>query len=221
MSKLHLLNEKIAVRQIEEQLEGSIVLPEHRLVKHELGVVVAVGNGEYRTGEKKTMWVKEGDIVLYQLGAPQQNNALFKHDGKLIKIFHQGDVIARLKEPKVKIENFEIVGDWVLLSVDVEQGIIIVPEKVAPSESFIFKLFQKGAGFKLPGLEIGEEVMPERGRCAPIEIGEKTYVFTHQDFIHGYKKDDGKPVEDPSRPKLDLSNLVIEDSVPTPTEEAK
>jgi co-chaperonin GroES (HSP10) len=185
MSKLHLLNEKIAVQEIREELQGSIALPEHRLIKHELGRVVAVGNGKYRTGENKTMWVKEGDIVLYQLGAPQQNNALFKIDGKPLKVFHQGDVIARLSSPTVKMENFAIVGNWVLLSVEVEQGVILVPEAIAPSETFKFRLLQKGAGFDLPGVEIGDEVLPERGRCAPIEIDGKTYVFTLQDFIHG------------------------------------
>ena len=191
---MHLLGEKIAVVEIQEEITGSIILPEHRLIRHELGRVVSVGDGHYRTGEKKDMWVKEGDIVLYQLGAPQQNNAKFKLDGKPIKVFHQGDIIARLKTAVVNMDNFEIVGNWVLLSAEMEESIILVPQTAAAPETFIFKVVQKGAGFAYDGIEIGDTVFPERGRCAPIEIGGKTYVFTLQDFIHGVVKPNGGSV---------------------------
>lgn len=184
MSTLTLFGENIAVKMIEEALEGEIILPQSKFIRHELGLVTAVGDGKYRTGDQKTMWVAQGDVILFQLGGPQVNNATFKLDNEPIRVFHQGDAIARLKTNKVNMDNIQILGDWVLLRVEAQQGVIIVPEQHQPPENFKFYLEQIGAGFKLD-IKVGEEVLPERGRCAPIDIGGKTYVYTHQDFIRG------------------------------------
>lgn len=215
MSKLHLFNERVAVVEVKEELSGSILLPEHRLLVHQLGRVVATGDGKYRSGKSETIWVKEGDIVLYQLGGPQVNNSLFKLDGKPIRVFHQGDIIARLKKPKVNMENFEIVGNWVLLSAQQEHLVILVPQAAAAPESFIFTVVQKGAGVTV-GVEVGDTVYPERGKCAPIELDGKVYVWTLQDFLFGKVKPDGTET-DPSRPKLDMSDILVQDAVVTTT----
>lgn len=189
MKTLKLFREMIAVKSAKEEVKGSIIMPENRLIRHDLGEVVSIGDGHYRTGENKTIWVKPGDLIMFQLGGPQQNNSLYKINGESTRVFHQGDAIARLKTNLVTLENFEILGDWVLLTVAIDQGLIVVPEKVASPETFKFHLLQKGAGFKLD-IEIGDEVIPERGKCAPIEVDGKTYVFTHQDFLHGALKED-------------------------------
>jgi co-chaperonin GroES (HSP10) len=184
MSILTLFGENIAIQMIEETIEGEIILPQNKFIRHELGRVLSVGDGKYRTGEAKTMWVAPGDIIMFQLGGPQVNNATFKLDGKPIRVFHQGDAIARLKTNTINMDNIQILGDWVLLRVEVQQGTIIVPEQHQSPENFRFYLEQIGAGFKLD-IKVGEEVLPERGRCAPIDINGKTYVYTHQDFIRG------------------------------------
>jgi co-chaperonin GroES (HSP10) len=184
MSTLTLFGENLAVEMIEEQMEGEIVLPQNKYVRHEIGRVLATGDGKYRTGETKPVWVKPGEFVMYQLGGPQINNAGYKLDEKPIRIFHQGDAIARLKTNKINMENIQILGDWVLLRVETPKGIIVIPEQHTPPETFKFYLEQKGENFKLD-IAIGEEVLPERGRCAPIEINGKTCVYTHQDFIRG------------------------------------
>lgn len=177
--------EKIAVKEAKEELEGSIMMPDHRHVKRELGEVVAVGDGHYRTGEKKPIFVKPGDIVLYQLGGPQMINATYKIGDQPLKIFHQGDCIARLKSNVVNMENFEILGNWVLLRVEIQQSLIEVPERFAQPDQLRFFVEQIGEGFEMPDIKIGTEVFPERGKCSPIEIGQGTYVYTLQDFIHG------------------------------------
>jgi co-chaperonin GroES (HSP10) len=182
---LRLYAEKIAVKEVKEELQGSIVLPEHRHVKQELGEVLAVGDGKYRTGEERPMFVKPGDIVMYQLGGPQMAAAAYKVGDQPLKIFHQGDAIARLKSNVVTLENFEILGNWVLMKVEVEQSLIHVPEKHATPEQFRFTVQQVGEGFAMPGIKIGSEVFAERAKCAPIEIDGITYVYTVQDFIHG------------------------------------
>ena len=191
MTNLKLLGEKVAVVQAKEELKGSIILPENRMIKFEIGKVIAAGDGKYRDGTERKMWVKPGDLVMYQLGGPQIENSKFKKDGVSIKIFHQGDIIAKLDpladKPdtvQVSMDSFHIMGNWVLLEVKLEQGIIIVPEKSAPSEDFKFVVRQTGAGVELP-IEAGQEVYPERGKCLPVEIDGTTYVYTHQDFLHG------------------------------------
>lgn len=185
MTTLNLFAEKIAVTPVTEELEGSIIFPESRHIRFELGKVIATGNGHYRTGEERQMWVKTGDIIMFQLGGPQIANAVFKLDDKPIKIFHQGDAIARLKTNIVKVEDFEILGNWVLLRPEVEKSLIVIPDKCAPPESFRFFVEQIGAGFAMGNIHIGDEVFPERGKCCPLEIDGKTYVYTLQDFLHG------------------------------------
>jgi len=184
MSTLTLFGENIAVTMIDEQLEGEIILPQNKFVRHELGKVLATGDGKYRTGETKPLWVKPDDIVMYQLGGPQITNSTYKFDNQPIRLFHQGDAIAKLKTNKITMDNIQILGDWVLLRVETQKGIIIIPDQAQPPENFKFYLEQAGAGFKL-NIAVGEEVLPERGRCAPVDVNGKTYVYTHQDFIRG------------------------------------
>jgi len=191
MSTLTLLGENIAVTMVEEQMEGEIILPQNKYVRHELGRVIAVGDGKYRQDPSsatpipdRTIWVKPGDIIMYQLGGPQIGNAAYKLDEQPIRIFHQGDAIATLKTNKITMENIQILGNWVMLRVETQKGLIVIPDQAQPPENFKFYLEQKGAGVTLD-IAIGEEVLPERGRCAPIDINGKTFVYTHQDFIRG------------------------------------
>jgi hypothetical protein len=168
-----------------------------------MGEVLATGDGIYRDGTKREMWVKPGDIVMYQLGGPQIENSKFKLDGTPIKIFHQGDVVARLTSPTITKDTFRIIGNWVLLEVTVRKGIIIVAKEHAPAEEFIFTVHQIGEGVQLP-LKAGQQVFPERGKCLPVDIDGITYVYTHQDFLHG------------ALTEVNISEPVIEDAVPLP-----
>lgn len=179
-----LFNEKVAVKQATEEREGSIILPENRTLKFEMGEVIAVGNGVYRDGTERKMWVKPGDVVLYQLAGPQIENSKFKLNGNPIKIFHQGDIIAKLTSKKITKETFQIIGNWILLEVEVDQGIIFVAKEHAPAEEFKFIVRQVGEGVELP-IVPGQQVYPERGKCLPVEIDGTVFVYTHQDFVHG------------------------------------
>ena len=169
-----------------------------------MGEVLATGNGIYRDGTKRDMWVKPGDIVMYQLGGPQIENSKFKLDGVPIKIFHQGDVIARLTSPTITKDSFRIIGNWVLLEVEVEQNLIIVAKEHAPAEDFQFIVRQVGEGCQIP-IKVGQQVYPERGKCLPVEIDGTTFVYTHQDFLHG------------ALTEVEVSDPVIEDAVPSPS----
>lgn len=199
-----LFGEKIAAKQASEEREGSIILPENRVLKFEIGEIIAIADGKYRDGTVREMWVKPGDIVMYQLGGPQIENSKFKLDGTPIKIFHQGDVIAKLTSKVINRDTFKVIGNWVLLEVKYDQpGVIIVPDKVAPSEDFKFIVAQFGDGVKLP-ITVGQQVYPERGKCLPVDINNTTFVYTHQDFLHG------------ALTEVEITDPVIEDAVPTP-----
>ena len=216
MQNLKLLSEKVAVVEAKEELQGSIILPENRMIKFEIGKVIATGDGKYRDGVTRKIWVKPGDIVRYQLGGPQIENSKFKLRGGPVKIFHQGDIIARLDpvpgKPDSVIVNkdtFHIIGNWVLLEVKLEQGVIIMPEKIAPSEDFKFVLVQKGEGVELP-INVGDLIYPERGKCLPVEIEHVTYVYTHQDYLHGAVQEIA----------IKMPEDAVEDSVTTPSDQA-
>lgn len=199
-----LFNEKIAVKQVKEEMKGSIILPQNRVLKFEMGEVLATGDGTYRDGTKRDMWVKPGDIVMYQLGGPQIENSKFKLNGQPIKIFHQGDVIARLTSLTITRDTFKIIGNWVLLEVEVDQGLIIVAKEHAPAEEFKFIVRQVGEGCQLP-VKVGQQVYPERGKCLPVEIDGTTFVYTHQDFLHG------------ALTEVSVSDPLVEDDAPTPS----
>lgn len=214
MTNLKLIGEKVAVVQAKEEIQGSIILPENRILKFEIGKVVQTADGTYRDGTKQKMWVKPGDYVMYQLGGPQIENSKFKMNGEPVRVFHQGDIVAKIdttpEKPDtvvVNMANFHVIGNWVLLEVKLEQGVIIMPDKIAPSENFKFTLVQKGAGVEIP-VEIGQEVFPERGKCLPVEVERVTYVYTHQDFIHGAL----------TERVIEFVDADIEDSVPSPSE---
>jgi len=57
-------------------------------------------------------------------------------------------------------------------------------------------------------IKVGQMVYPERGKCLPVEIDGVTYVYTHQDFLHGALEE------------VSVADAVIEDVVPSPTASA-
>ena len=62
-----LFNEKIAVKQVTEEIKGSIILPQNRVLKFEMGEVLATGDGQYRDGTKRD----QGHVRDHrQLGSP-------------------------------------------------------------------------------------------------------------------------------------------------------
>ena len=186
--RLRLYGQRIAIQEVKEELEGSILLPETRTKSFYLGRVTAVGDGVDREGKKEPVFFNVGDLVMFQLLGVQDKVSQFVHDGEKVRILQQGDVIARLKATKVSLENFEIAGNWVLLKVDVETGTtLVLPDTARSPDMFTFTVEQKGAGVQYD-FEKGETVYPERMRCNPIEIDSVAYAFVQKDDIHGVAK---------------------------------
>ena len=187
MRKLVLFGEKVALHNLPEVVETTLELPENRSISFNIGEVLAVADGVYRDGTKKTMWVSNGDYVMYMLdgeNGPTTRNAKIKLNGELVHVIHQGDCIARLHGQKITLNEFEILGEYLLLKAfqNEPSGLIIQPKQYAPPEEFRFIVEQTGQGIKLP-LKKGMEVFPEYGKCGPLTIDRETYVFTHADWI--------------------------------------
>jgi len=185
---LKLFGQRIALIEVKEELEGSILLPESRTRSCYMGRVTVVGDGRDPDGTVKPMWVSAGDLIMFQLIGAQAIASQFVHDDNKVRILHQGDAIARLKSNMIKLENFEILGDWVLSKVDMQTGTtLVVPDSARQPNMFTFKLEQKGAGVE-HDIQKGEEIYVERMRCNPIEIDRVTYAFCHKNDVHGVVK---------------------------------
>jgi co-chaperonin GroES (HSP10) len=185
---LKLFGQRIALTEVKEELEGSILLPESRTRSFYIGRIIAVGDGLEPDGKVKPMWVSAGDLVMFQLIGAQVTASQFIHESNKVRILHQGDVIARLKSNVVKMDNFEILGDWVLSKVEMQSGTtLVVPDSARQPDMFTFKLEQKGAGVE-HDIQKGEEVYVERMRCNPVEIDRVTYAFCHKSDVHGVAK---------------------------------
>jgi co-chaperonin GroES (HSP10) len=169
---LQLFGERVAVIAVEEEMQGSIFVPQERNKAYELGRVLAVGDCKRPDGKQQGPWVREGDIVLYQLiGAAHQEATKYVLDGHAIRILNQNDLLGRLSSTSVLLENFEILGNYVLLRAVPGQmsPTIKVPSQFVPRECWRFFVVQKGAGVDIP-INLGQEVYAERDRTTPLEI---------------------------------------------------
>jgi chaperonin GroES len=83
----------IEIREEDEtrQTSGGILLPDSAREKPQRGVVVAVGPGKtLESGQKETMTVKTGDVVLFQ----KYGGTDLKLDGRDLKIVSERDILA-------------------------------------------------------------------------------------------------------------------------------
>lgn len=192
--KLNLAPGKIAVKRLEEKarLKGGIELPASRSKLYDLGEIVCTGDLKkfgYEGKESTTEEFKPGQIVLFQL--PQHVAGLIAHEiGGVIHIFlNVVDIIAKLDNNVISLENFHIAGRFALLRPTVRKAkdqIIIVPDTAeeAKKESIHFSVVQLGKDVQLD-LYTGQEVFPHRGRANPIVIDNEDLCFIDQQFIDG------------------------------------
>jgi len=87
------LGDKIIVERLEaeEKTKGGIYLPESAKEKPKQGKIIAVGPGKtLDSGEKSSLTVKKGDVVLFTSYAGTE----VKHEGKELLIMSEEDVLA-------------------------------------------------------------------------------------------------------------------------------
>ena len=108
-------------------------------------------------------------------------------DGRAIRILNQNDLLGRLSSPNVCLENFEILGEYVLLRAMPGQvsPTIKIPTQYVPRECWQFFVIQKGVGVNIP-ISIGQEIYAERDKTTQLEMQSK----------HKLVSADGHEIED-------------------------
>ena len=96
MKIIPLLDKVVAVEidDAKSQTDSGILLPSSAQEKPCKAKVVAVGDGGYIDGEKVTMLVKAGDIILYSKYAGSE----FKLENETFIILKQADILAKLED---------------------------------------------------------------------------------------------------------------------------
>lgn len=185
---------RVAVKDVAEEFESEIILPSRRQLQYLIGEVVA-------SSDQAKEWVKDGEIVLFQLpinpatGKPMQ--PAISIDGEDLQFLHYKDLIARLPKgnPKVTIDNFQVIGTWVLIRAEFNKpsSLIQLPDSAQEQhhhDMFKFYLVQKGPQCKVD-MNVGEEVVVDANRCNPIEIDGKKFFYTYEDWIYGVNRKKG------------------------------
>lgn len=93
--KLHPLGTHVIVARLEEEdkTSGGIIIPDTAKEKPQKGKIIAVGKGRiFKNGQKKSLDVKEGNIVLFGKYSGDE----FKIDGKECLILDEDDILAVL-----------------------------------------------------------------------------------------------------------------------------
>ncbi|MEW6218366.1 MAG: co-chaperone GroES [Thermodesulfobacteriota bacterium] len=91
--KIRPLNDRILVKRVEEEqkTKGGIIIPDTAKEKPVEGKVVAVGKGKLNDkGERMTLDVKEGDIILFG----KYGGTEVKLEGEEYLILREDDVLA-------------------------------------------------------------------------------------------------------------------------------
>ena len=147
---------------------------------HVLSEVVALGD--------KCKGVGAGDIVLWQNNGIIERNCRYFMDGVPIFVLFRSDLIARLANKMVKLDNFQVLGEWCLVRRVVKQpNLIVLPEAVQESNQDLvikFILEQKGAEVTTE-VELGDELIVDRTRSNPIKINKESFYYIHQSSVLG------------------------------------
>jgi co-chaperonin GroES (HSP10) len=186
MTKItNLFGDRIAVRLVEEEFEGLLVPAPTQQRMYMLSRIVAVGDKAQESSDNYAV----DDIIFWQWnGFVEQHNA-FRVNGERIFVLMRGDLIARLSAQKVTLENFSVLGDWVLVRRTVHQPskLIVLPDQVAQANQEMtmkFHVEQLGKNVELP-LKKGQEVIVDRARTNPLTIGDTDFGYVHKSSVLG------------------------------------
>lgn len=180
-----LFGARVALEVVEEKYEGILTLPpsaKEGRGEHVLSKVIA------RSPEVKAQ-IEVGDILFWQINEIIRKHCGFMFNKKPIIILLVGDMIAKVKDRVVKLENFQVVGDWCLvrrITVQPSNLIILPPSAIDANEDKYVKwvLEQKGDTVETE-MGVGQEVIVDRTRANPIQLGEERFHYIHKNFVIG------------------------------------
>lgn len=197
---MRIRGDRVAIRELTEQVNTSLALPQERNKSYLIGEVLFVGDGTYR-GNTCVMYVRPGEKVLFQMNAIQAANSVYywRHSNNKpepLFIVNIGDLIGRVNSTRVTTEEFEVLGDWVLVEPKVVRGedeLIVIPDtsKDPALNQELFKYYFHSQGkdsrWSLDA-EKGDELVVERTMVNPLEIDGTRFGFIPTDRVYGVVK---------------------------------
>lgn len=177
------------------------------------GKVSAVGDGKltwsmreqiagrgFASPEKIPSLVSLGDRVCFELNTMIERSQVYRkwQTGMDAIQMLQTDLIGRLKADVVSLENFEILGDFVLVKPVVRNSrtsLLVLPDSAQKNTEFVYyTVVQKGSTVDLP-IKVGQEIIINHGRINALFFstvnqitGTATndeYGYVIKDYIHG------------------------------------
>jgi hypothetical protein len=174
------------------------------------GKVIATGDGKLTcsvreqlagrgfTGAPIPSIVTDGDRVCFELNDMIKYTQVYKRwlDKKDMIQMLQTDLIGRLKADQVTLENFEILGDFVLVKPELRGtgSSIVLPSSMEKSPEFVYyKVVQIGSNVDLP-IEVGQEIIINHGKINVLIMSKlgldglwhnDEYGYVIKDYIHG------------------------------------
>lgn len=195
LPNIQLFGERVLFEPVEEEIKGSILLPQKANKSYELGRVLQVGNGKVKDKDgnvKETpLCVKPGDIVWFQVNPMMAANCAVRFNGKTYLNVLQHDIIAKLKSTVVSIEDFEVLGYWVLLDSfedKLPSSQILLPD-TANTELRALRYVIKQKGVFAKDVEVGQEVVIEKRAAQLVSLNDEPYFYMDSRHVHGIVDD--------------------------------
>jgi len=174
------------------------------------GKVNAVGDGKLTASMREQLAgrgfktdaipgvVKEGDRVCFELNDMIKHTQVYKRwrDKKDMIQLLQTDLIGRLSGDNVSLENFQILGDFVLVKPELRGtgGAILLPASVEKAPEFVYyKVVQIGSSVDLD-IKVGDEIIINHGKINVLVFNHKNpagghvndeYGYVIKDYVHG------------------------------------
>lgn len=186
-TKFNLFGDRVLVAK-EVTKQGSIIIPQGAgQDMHRLGRVVSTGSGKRPGAKDVEMYVKEGDLVWFQTNAIMQSHQMYELEGEILMNLMQSEIIARVGSNEITYDNFDVLGEWVLVKPFLKQppkAKILLPEAAKQAMAIYFRVEKMGHQVDLP-IKKGDEVVLVHGRAQPFAIQREDYAYVHKSFVHG------------------------------------
>jgi hypothetical protein len=173
------------------------------------GKVSAVGDGKLNFSVREQLagrgfqggpiqpLVALGDRVCFEINDMIKYTQVYKRwrDKKDMIQLLQTDLIGRLKDDRVNIESFEILGDFVLVKPELRGSgsPIVLPSTVAKSPEFVYyRVVQLGSTVDLP-IAVGDEIIINHGKVNVLMLQaqdkgggwhNEDYGYVIKDYVH-------------------------------------
>ena len=180
---IKLFGNRVALKVVEEETKGILVPAPNAERMHVIARVVALG-------DKVKQQINLGDILFWQTNDMIQAHARYQFaKDEPTFILMTGDMVARIRGYVVDRDSFQVIGDWCLIKRVVVQPseFIVLPETVveANQDTVVQWILEQKGDTVDNDMGIGQEVIVDRTRCNPIQLGEERFGYIHKNYVLG------------------------------------